>query len=469
MPNSRRPLIALRIDGQPRNVPHRIPERLCRVIDARAASTLSAWLRAAASQRLEQEQGIDLPMRQLLDEHDRQLRGLGINLNQLAHAANEGRPVVVNRQMLAEIQAPSCARRARCSPRSRSGCRSDRAARRWNRWRKAAMSANAEGLLDDYWFVLAPPGRARGFGGGAERPAAPAMRGSLLNAVRRKPQVMVKITSFAKSREGLAAHLDYISRNGQNEVFDPTGERFSAIGDAMNLSAREALQHYGRELAAGPFEETNIGRKKTGRSRKRVSMNLMLSMPAGTETGAFELAVREFLSEQFQAHDHLFTFHDDRDHYHAHVVVGLQGQDGRWLNPRKNDLLAWRQSFAASLERHGIAAEATPAYSRGNGKHGFRRDLEELRRRGTRERPDPSPSYEAETEERAIRRRAEAWTRIAAHYAADGDREAAEAIRDYVADHYDHHPSPAPPKNRRQGRPRPPINANAPATEGRER
>jgi len=328
------------------------------------------------------------------------------------------------------------------------------------------MTANAERLLDDYWFVLAPPGRARGPGCGAERPAAPAMRGSLLNAVRRKPQVMVKITSFAKSREGLAAHLDYIARNGQNEVFDPTGDGFSVIGDAMNLPARDALQHYGRELAAGPIDARTFGGKK-GRPRSRVSMNLMLSMPAGTETGTFELAVRDFLGDQFQAHDHLFTFHDDRDHYHAHVVVGLQGQDGRWLNPRKNDLLAWRQSFAASLERHGIAAEATPAYSRGNGKHGFRRDLEELRRRGTRERPDASPSFDAETEERAIRRRAEAWTRIAAHYAADGDREAAQAIRDFVADRYDHHPVPA--SEQATGQAPAPINRKRRRAEGRKR
>jgi hypothetical protein len=83
-----------------------------------------------------------------------------------------------------------------------------------------------------------------------------------------------------------------------------------------------------------------------------------------------------------------------------------------------------------------------PAYSRGKGKDGYRRDLEELRRRGSRERPDPSPSYEAEIEERAIRRRAEAWTRIATHFAEQGDREAFEAIRDYVADHYDYRPDP---------------------------
>lgn len=316
------------------------------------------------------------------------------------------------------------------------------------------MSAVVDRLFDDYWFVIAPPGRGRRPRGAGERDglSPPIMRRTLLNAVRRKPQVMVKITSFAKSKETLAAHLDYISRNGSNEVFDPMGERFSAIADQMGLSARDALQHYGRELATGPIGEGARGRKN-GRPRSRVSMNLMLSMPAGTETGAFELAVSDFLGEQFQAHDHLFTFHDDRDHYHAHVVVGLQGHDGRWLNPRKNDLLAWRQSFAASLERYGIAAEATPAYSRGKGKDGYRRDLEELRRRGTRERSDPSPTYDGEVEERAIWRRADAWARIADHYAEADDREAAEAIRDFVADHYDHRPAPDPiPGNRRRSR-----------------
>lgn len=308
------------------------------------------------------------------------------------------------------------------------------------------MSATAERLFDDYWFVLARTGRSRGRGGAdRERSAPPAMRKNLLNAVRRKPQVMVKITSFARSKEALAAHLDYISRNGQNEVFDPAGERFNAIGDQVGLTARDALQHYGRELATGPIaRDAPTNRNKKGRPRSRVSMNLMLSMPAGTDTGAFELSVREFLAEQFQAHDRVFTFHDDRDHYHAHVVVGLQGQDGRWLNPRKKDLLAWREAFAASLERHGIPAEATPAYTRGKGKDGYRRDLEELGRRGTRERPDPSPSFDAEIEERAIRRRAEAWTRIADHYAAGGDHETAGAIRDYVADHFDYRPEAEP-------------------------
>jgi hypothetical protein len=295
------------------------------------------------------------------------------------------------------------------------------------------------------------------------------MRRTLLNAIRRKPQVMVKITSFARSKECLAAHLGYISRNGENAVFDPAGDAFSAIGGHMGLSARDAIQHYGRELATGPIEEASTGKKKTGRPHKRVSMNLMLSMPAGTETGAFELAVRDFLSELFKAHDRLFTFHDDRDHHHAHVVIGLQGTDDRWLNPRKNDLLAWRETFTASLERHGIASEATPAYSRGKGKDGYRRDLEELSRRGTPERPSPSPSRKAETEERAIRRRAEAWSRIADHYAAAGYQEAADAIRDYVADHYDYRPEPGAAQEQAPAPIPPTMRCKRPRDQGRER
>ncbi|MBK5938051.1 relaxase/mobilization nuclease domain-containing protein [Halochromatium roseum] len=333
------------------------------------------------------------------------------------------------------------------------------------------MSAVSNQLQDDWRFVFAKTGRAK-VGLEQQPPSASVLRQTLLSAVRRKPQVMVKITSFSSSAKQLGAHLDYISRNGDNEVFDHQGVGFSSIGDRVGLSTQEAMHAYGRAIASVVPKQNGEGaRRARGRPRKRVSMNLMLSMPAGTDTGAFELAVRDFLNDQFQAHDRLFTFHDDRDHYHAHVVIGLQGTDGRWLNPRKHDLLAWRERFASSLERHGIPAEALPAYSRGKGKDGYRRDLHELSRRGTREGPSPSPSYEAETEARAIRRRAEAWTRIADHYAAHQDHEAANAIRDYVADHYDYQPEPGARQAPGQGpTPKPPTKRrNHVRDQGRER
>ncbi|MGB5830466.1 MAG: relaxase/mobilization nuclease domain-containing protein [Thiohalocapsa sp.] len=298
---------------------------------------------------------------------------------------------------------------------------------------------SARSIDDDFVFIL-PQMRA------AKGPISVERRRSLiLQAIhgnphgthggkgREAPQVMLKITSFSSSAQKLAAHLDYISRNGDNEVFDRYGNRFSHLSAASeNADAREAIQLYGRELATA--SETPY--KKKGGARSRVSMNMMLSMPAGTDKTAFELAVGDFLNREYGAFDYVYTFHDDRDHYHAHVVVGLLGSDGRWLNPRKHDIAQWRQSFAESLQGHGIAARATPSYSRGKPKAGYRRDLAETEKRGTRRVPRPAPTYDAEKEKDAIEKRAQAWTRIATHYRESGEVAAAEQISGFVADSF---------------------------------
>jgi MobA/VirD2-like, nuclease domain len=165
-------------------------------------------------------------------------------------------------------------------------------------------------------------------------------------------------------------------------------------------------------------------------------MNMMLSMPAGTDKKAFELAVGDFLCREYAAFDYLYTFHDDREHYHAHVVVGLRGEDGRWLNPRKNDLAQWRQGFASSLQRRGISASATPSYTRGKHKGGYRRDHKELEKRGTRRVPRPAQTYDPAKEDAAIEERRQAWQRIESHYRGAGDALFADSIAEYVATHF---------------------------------
>lgn len=273
-----------------------------------------------------------------------------------------------------------------------------------------------------------------------------------MNAVSAKPQVMVKITSFGKSSQNVKDHVDYISRKGEIDVFDSTGENISEFAERSAQEARDALEGVAQDLADAQEATRGEGAEQAGvRRRERVTMNLMLSMPAGTDTGAFELATRDFLAEQFKDREHLFTFHDDKGHYHAHIVVGLKSHDGKWLNPRKADLQEWRENFATALEARGIDAQATPAYSRGRGKVGYRRDLEEAGKRGTRRRPARSPSYDADTESAAIQKRAEAWSRIGDHYAKAGDRDAAQAIREYVADRFDQHQAPGLAKPARGG------------------
>lgn len=306
---------------------------------------------------------------------------------------------------------------------------------------------------DDFNFVFAKTGKARAprtgrgstaAGGGKWALSPQAQRRVLLGVTKRKPQVMVKITSFGKSQKAVADHLEYISRKGEKEVFDNQGDELHSIAERSGREPRECLDDLAERLSESPGAD---GQAVKRRPRERVTMNLMLSMPEGTDTGAFELAVRDFLQDTFTQNDHVFAFHDDQKHYHAHIAVSLQGADGSWLNPRKRDLQEWRESFAAALERKGIEAEATPAYSRGRGKGSYRRDLHEAGKRGTRRRPDPSPSYDADMEAGAIQKRAAAWSRIGDHYARAGDKEAAQAIREYVADRFDYHhqtPTPAP-------------------------
>jgi hypothetical protein len=310
-------------------------------------------------------------------------------------------------------------------------------------------------LEEDWRCVLAKTGRAkapaagsaarRGGSGGGSSPTPAAMRASLMQAVARKPQVMLKITRYSKNAAGVAAHLAYISRTGK---YANQAEAPATVYDQDGAERREpeAIQEAGENLASGiPGLAAEGAAPKHGRKRERCAMHMMLSMPPGTDKARFELGVRDFLKARFGAHEYLYAFHDDTDHYHSHVLIGMQGLDGRWLNPGRADLQEWREDFAAALERHGIEAQATRAYSRGRRPAGYRRDLAEIdardRRDGTRRRRRParSPSYNAAKEAAAIDARAAAWRRLGDHYAAAGDHEAAAAIREHLAEQFSEH------------------------------
>jgi type IV secretory pathway VirD2 relaxase len=44
---------------------------------------------------------------------------------------------------------------------------------------------------------------------------------------------------------------------------------------------------------------------------------------------------------------------------HVHISVGAEGRDGKRLNPRKEALHRWRETFAEKLRDRGIEAEAS--------------------------------------------------------------------------------------------------------------
>ena len=151
----------------------RIEPRLKRLIDARRGSEpLSAWLRRAASQRLEAEQGLGpeprrppgrahrpapRPRDQPQPARPRRQRG----------PARGGEPADAREPPGPPARDPDPARRDQGAV---AGVRAFRMRKRGGGGQR--VSAAAERLFDDYWFVLARTGRARGPGGAdPERPA----------------------------------------------------------------------------------------------------------------------------------------------------------------------------------------------------------------------------------------------------------------------------------------------------------
>ena len=191
----------------------------------------------------------------------------------------------------------------------------------------------------------------------------------LIRVARRKPEVMVKVTGSARGFKHLKEHLAYITRNGKLTAERENGELI-----------------VGRDNVASLAEDwwSDLGVER--RPHARDTINLILSMPAGTDRAAVADAARAFARTTFAGrHDYLLAVHDDTDHPHAHLTVETFGLQGQWLDPKKNDLQAWRETFAAALRKRGVEAEATPRRARGVVRKGTKQAIRHMdARRGSR-------------------------------------------------------------------------------------
>ena len=165
----------------------------------------------------------------------------------------------------------------------------------------------------------------------------------------RTPEVMVRISGKAKGTKHVEEHLRYITRNGELTAEDESGR---------SVTGRRMV----KETAAAWMEGSTLNR----RSNSRDTVNIILSMPPGTDRDSLLDAARQFGRETFGAeHSYLLVRHDDTDHPHCHLTVRSLSFSGHRLNPKRDDLQAWRVAFAAACRQHGIAAEATPRHTRG--------------------------------------------------------------------------------------------------------
>lgn len=166
---------------------------------------------------------------------------------------------------------------------------------------------------------------------------------------QRTPEVMVKVSGGARGSRHVLEHLNYITRNGKLTAETSQGDK---------IEGRDAV----RELR-DVWQQGDAGHR---RKNSRDTVNLVMSMPPGTDRDRLRDAVRTFAVRNFAAdRPYVFVRHDDTSHPHCHLTLKAVGHDGRRLNPRKADLQAWRESFAACLRENGIAAEASPRRTRG--------------------------------------------------------------------------------------------------------
>jgi len=199
-------------------------------------------------------------------------------------------------------------------------------------------------------------------------------RANSLAMIAGSPEVMVKISGFGRGK-GVLNALNYVSHRkelDENGV-ERTVELEAELRDGERISGKEAL----KELYEGwrSIEERH-------HPRRRDTMNLVLSMPPGTNRDLVTEASRRFARETFAAnHEYLLVTHRDDDHSHTHVIVRMKGDDGKRLDPRKDDLQEWRQRFAAHLRDLGIDAAATPRLARGRTMKAERAVLRHIRKK----------------------------------------------------------------------------------------
>lgn len=259
----------------------------------------------------------------------------------------------------------------------------------------------------------------------AVRGGAEAVREHLRHIVRRTPQAMLRISGGGKGMGRIRAHLAYIARHGRLALEDQDGERHLGKQD---------LEWLGYSWQAGGVPIAEV-------SDRREALNIVLSMPAGTDAHGLQEAARAFAAAEFAGHQYVMALHTlDGDpsrhaapHPHVHLCVKMAGDDARRLNPRKHDLRRWREDFAERLREHGIDAAASSRLQRFQRQRGRKQSLLHLQVRGTATRiveavVDSGRRAKAQLQERAMRQGYGMLAEVLAVSEQDEDRALARGV-----------------------------------------
>ena len=176
--------------------------------------------------------------------------------------------------------------------------------------------------------------------------------GELHRNTRGHPEVVIKISSYAKTRGRAAAHADYVTRRDKEG-----GDLPVEMADGSVLTEKAEID----EVLDDWFSREEV------RQDARRTANMVLSSPTGTDPSKLKLAVREFAMDFFGNHDWMFVIHTDTKNPHAHVTVKTRDFDGKQMRLGKPELKAMRDLYAAKLREQGV--EVNSAYRTDRGQY----------------------------------------------------------------------------------------------------
>lgn len=227
----------------------------------------------------------------------------------------------------------------------------------------------------------------KGGGQGRSPSLSPSGKARLARIVARTPEVTVKITGRSRNGPHLKKHLDYITRHGQLSAITQNGQ---------TIHSRSEL----RGMHDAWVTSNDLDQAARRRPQDAHSVNMVLSMPPGTDRDKLEVAARSWATETFKGtHDWVMVRHDDTKHPHCHITVRAVGYNGKRLAPGPADLQSWRSGFASQLRRQGVPAEATPRQARGVTRRPLNlpaQKMEEKRKAlpaADRAKPAPKPTF----------------------------------------------------------------------------
>lgn len=169
----------------------------------------------------------------------------------------------------------------------------------------------------------------------------------LAQTAKGSPEVVLKVSSYAKTRSRAGAHADYIARRGKEG-----GDLPMETADGSILETAEEVNEVLDDWFA----------RASKRKDTRRTANIVLSSPEGTDPEKVRRAVRDFAGDFFGNRDWMFVVHTDTKNHHAHLSVKTHDFDGNQLRLGKPELKAMRDLYAAKLREQGV--EVNSSYRR---------------------------------------------------------------------------------------------------------